>query len=111
VRQKLCAMNSSHPNTGFKIIVPGLGLLNRRVRLRTGQSSWALVAHFLFPNWGGQTDLHRYQRRHRAQCCCYTMTTIQTGLLGRTRTDEYGFTKSALWLQRHKGKREMLKGE
>ena len=28
-------------------------------------------------NWGGQTDLHRCQRRHRAQCCCYTMTTVK----------------------------------
>ena len=32
-------------------------------------------------NWGGQTDLHRYQRRHGAQCCCYTMTTIEMGPL------------------------------
>ena len=32
------ATNSSHPNTGVEIIVPGLGLLNSRVRLRTGQS-------------------------------------------------------------------------
>ena len=81
-------------------------------------------------NWGGQTDLHRYQRRHGAQCCCYTMTTIfkrgvgssecrmperytnrfpaqpipqssfrtlhLNGAPGRTRTDEYGFTKPAL---------------
>lgn len=33
----------------------------------------------------------------------YIMITIQTGAPGRTRTDEYGFTKPALWLLRHRG--------
>ena len=28
-------------------------------------------------NWGDQTDLHRYQRRHRARCCYYTMITMK----------------------------------
>ena len=92
-------------------------------------------------NWGGQTDLHRYQRRHGAQCCCYTMTTIfkrgvgssecrmperytnrfpaqpipqssfrtlhLNGAPGRTRTDEYEFTKLALWLLRHRGRNKV----
>jgi hypothetical protein len=31
------------------------------------------------------------------------MITIETGAPGRTRTDEYGFTKPALLLLRHKG--------
>lgn len=53
--------------------------------------------------WSGSRELHPDRRVHNAKCCCYTTILIGTGALGRTRTDEYGFTKPALWLLRHKG--------
>lgn len=65
-------------------------------------------------NWGDQPDSHRHSRLHGAGCCCYIMITnklarrggarrAKAGAPGRTRTDEYGFTKPALWLLRHRG--------
>src|SRR5580658_11070982 len=33
----------------------------------------------------------------------YYITTLKNGASGRTRTDEYEFTKPALWLLRHRG--------
>src|SRR6266536_1594958 len=49
-------------------------------------------------DWTDQPDL----RRHGARCCCYIMVTMKWSP-GRTRTDEYEFTKPALWLLRHRG--------
>ena len=42
---------------------------------------------------GDQTDLHRYQRLHRALCCCYTMITIEMACraeAGRRRLEPLG---------------------
>ncbi len=52
-----------------------------------------LAAH---RNWSGSRDLHPDRLLHRERCCCYTTILISNGAPGRTRTDEYEFTKLAL---------------
>ena len=40
---------------------------------------------------------------HHKEACRAEARRAKAGAPGRTRTDEYGFTKPALWLLRHKG--------
>ena len=73
--------------------------------------------------WSGSRDLHPDRRVHNAECCSYTTILMacqalagrrkpacravarraKAGAPGRTRTDDYEFTKLALWLLRHGG--------
>ena len=47
--------------------------------------------------------MHPDRRVHNAKCCYYTTILIETGAPGRTRTDEYEFTKLALLLLEAQG--------
>jgi hypothetical protein len=47
MRQKLCATNSSDPNTGVEIIVPGLGLLFEQYPLADRPISLSACRAFL----------------------------------------------------------------
>ena len=70
---------------------------------------WWRITDQLRPigNWGGQTDSHRYQRHHGAQCCCYTMTTIEMEpLVGLAPTNTSLRNSSCCWL-RHRGGKEL----
>jgi hypothetical protein len=53
--------------------------------------------------WSGSRDLHPDRLLHRERCCYYTTILIRTGAPGRTRTDEYEFTKLALLLLKAQG--------
>jgi hypothetical protein len=130
VRETSCATNSSDPNTGVEIIVPGLGLLFEQNPLADRPIS--LSARRAFSFWSGSRDSHPDRPLHGRRCCCYTtilqtiaeftnqwvsewsrctftdslthqFTNSRNGAPGRTRTDEYEFTKLALWLLRHRG--------
>jgi hypothetical protein len=50
MRQNLCATNSSHPNTGFEIFVPGLGLLLEQYPLADRPISLSARRALFFPS-------------------------------------------------------------
>ena len=65
---------------------------------------WWRITDQLRPMRNGQGDgiCTRTVRVTGGDANCY-IATLKNGAPGRTRTDEYGFTKPALWLLRHRG--------
>jgi hypothetical protein len=62
-------------------------------------SLWRRINDQLRPiemKWSGSRDSHPDRLLHGERCCCYTTILIESGAPGRTRTDEYEFTKLAL---------------
>ena len=79
-RQECCATNSSHPNTGFEILVPGLGLLSEQNPLADRPISFERSPRiFIFCNGSGSRDSHPDRLLHGERCCGYATVLSKGG--------------------------------